>query len=329
MSAPARRRLWADFAEDGRLRPIDGSRGGRTGRRAGGWRARRDDLARPRRVPDRPVRPRLGHPPGPVRDRHALASPLHRVRRDVRPERLGDRRRGRPLRRDEWAAAIDAWQAPILADPGRPDWYKGALFNELYYMVDGGTLWTDGPPILPDRPDGPTPTTGPTDAGGPIGRFAQIECFDYPFYNTLDVDFYASFARLQLWPELERAVIREFVASVEAEDPAIVEIQWSGKMAPRKCPGALPHDVGGPARRPAAASERLPLPGHQHLEGPELQVRPPAVARRECPGRRRPAPRRLARGSSGRWSTSPRSTATATACPSTTATRTRPTTRGR
>jgi non-lysosomal glucosylceramidase len=151
---------------------------------------------------------------------------------------------------EEWAAEIDAWQAPILADPGRPDWYKGALFNELYYMVDGGTLWTDGPPILPDRPDGPTPMTGPTDAGGPIGRFAQIECFDYPFYNTLDVDFYASFARLQLWPELERAVIREFVASVEAEDPAIVEIQWSGKMAPRKCPGALPHDVGGPLDDP-------------------------------------------------------------------------------
>jgi len=146
--------------------------------------------------------------------------------------------------RAAWSRAIEAWQAPILADPGRPDWYKGALFNELYFMVDGGTLWTDGPPMPADgwvAPPGADPA-----AGGPFGRFAQIECFDYPFYNTLDVDFYASFARLQLWPELERSVIREFVASVETDDPAIVEIQWSGKPAPRKRPAALPHDVGGP-----------------------------------------------------------------------------------
>ncbi|HEX5014859.1 MAG TPA: non-lysosomal glucosylceramidase [Candidatus Limnocylindrales bacterium] len=146
--------------------------------------------------------------------------------------------------RGAWSRAIAAWQAPILADPGRPDWYKGALFNELYFMVDGGTLWTDGPPMPADgwvAPPGADPA-----AGGPFGRFAQIECFDYPFYNTLDVDFYASFARLQLWPELERAVIREFVASVDTDDPAIVEIQWSGKPAPRKSPAALPHDVGGP-----------------------------------------------------------------------------------
>jgi non-lysosomal glucosylceramidase len=34
------------------------------------------------------------------------------------------------------------------------------------------------------------------------------------------------------------------------DDPAIVEIQWSGKLAPRKCPGALPHDVGGPLDDP-------------------------------------------------------------------------------
>ena len=151
-------------------------------------------------------------------------------------------------RREEWSDAIDAWQAPILADPARPAWYAQALFNELYFMVDGGTLWTAGPPIPAEGSTRPRDPVGA--AGGPFGRFAQIECFDYPFYNTLDVDFYASFARLQLWPELERAVIREFVASVDVDDPAIVEIQWSGKLAPRKRPGALPHDVGGPGDDP-------------------------------------------------------------------------------
>jgi non-lysosomal glucosylceramidase len=150
--------------------------------------------------------------------------------------------------RDAWSAAIDAWQAPILADAARPDWYVSALFNELYFMVDGGTLWTHG---LPMPADGQPPRPGAAaGAGGPVGRFAQIECFDYPFYNTLDVDFYASFARLLLWPELERAVIREFVASVDVDDPAMVEIQWSGKLAPRKSAAALPHDVGGPGEDP-------------------------------------------------------------------------------
>ena len=196
-------------------------------------------------------------------------------------------------------------------------------------MVDGGTLWTDGPPILPERPDGPTPTTGPTDAGGPFGRFAQIECFDYPFYNTLDVDFYASFARLQLWPELERAVIREFVASVDADDPAIVEIQWSGKLAPRKCPGALPHDVGGPLDDPLL---RVNAYRYQDINiWKDLNCKYVLQLWRDAegPGRRGAAPRRMAGDRPGAASTSRRSTATATGCPSTTATPTRPTTRGR
>jgi non-lysosomal glucosylceramidase len=147
--------------------------------------------------------------------------------------------------RDSWSAAIEAWQAPILADPDRPDWYKTALFNELYFLVDGGTLWTDGPPLLPNGPPSPEEPDGRE-----FGRFALLECFDYPFYNTLDVNFYASFALLLLWPELERTVIRDFIAAVAVHDPAIVEIQSSGLPATRKCPGALPHDLGGPADDP-------------------------------------------------------------------------------
>ncbi len=141
--------------------------------------------------------------------------------------------------RGDWSAEIDAWQAPILGDPGRPDWYKSAVFNELYFLVDGGTVWTDGEPVGVHDPPLATSSTE-------LGRFGILECFDYPFYNTLDVNFYASFALLHLWPDLERAVIRDFVDSVAVHDPAIVEIQWSGLPATRKCPGALPHDVGGP-----------------------------------------------------------------------------------
>jgi non-lysosomal glucosylceramidase len=132
---------------------------------------------------------------------------------------------------DAWRARIDAWQRPILANGGRPDWYRAALFNELYFLVDGGTVWT-------------------ADGGDGAGRFAILECYDYPFYNTLDVDFYASWALLQLWPELERSVIRDFVATVDHDDPEPITIQATGLPAVRKVAGALPHDLGGPGETP-------------------------------------------------------------------------------
>src|SRR6266404_2334776 len=81
--------------------------------------------------------------------------------------------------RSEWSTAIDAWQAPILADRSRPDWYKGALFNELYFLVDGGTVWTDGDPLHGPQPaENHAAQTGTTDS---LGHFAVLECYDYPF----------------------------------------------------------------------------------------------------------------------------------------------------
>lgn len=40
-----------------------------------------------------------------------------------------------------WESMIDAWQRPIIDDSDLPDWYKSAIFNELYFIADGGTLW--------------------------------------------------------------------------------------------------------------------------------------------------------------------------------------------
>ena len=149
---------------------------GRRGGPVGGLRDRRPTLAdrrvrsdgrAGRRAGRRRRSPRRSRWPQASRGRSRSSSPGTSRRRSSRPGRAGTaatrRSSGRPggtpgrspprapACREEWAAAIDAWQAPILADPARPDWYKGALFNELYFMVDGGTLWTDGPPILPER----------------------------------------------------------------------------------------------------------------------------------------------------------------------------------
>ncbi len=137
-----------------------------------------------------------------------------------------------------WRAEISAWQEPILSDQQRPDWYKTALFNELYYLLDGGTLWVDhklgSPPPPPDHP----------------GWFSYLECFDYPFYGTLDVSFYSSWSVLALWPELERQELRQFAATVNDADLVDVTIQATGEIAPRKCAGALPHDLGAPFEQP-------------------------------------------------------------------------------
>lgn len=44
----------------------------------------------------------------------------------------------------QWELQIEEWQKPILEDKRVPDWYPVTLFNELYYLNAGGTIWTDG-----------------------------------------------------------------------------------------------------------------------------------------------------------------------------------------
>ena len=162
-------------------------------------------------------------------------------------------------RLDEWRAAIEDWQEPFLDDPARPEWYVAALFNELYFLVDGGTLWADRE--VTGRGGG-----GAIDGGGADDRgadvrgadggleptLALIECFDYPFYNTLDVLFYASFALSRLWPHLELQISRAFATTVELDDPTPMTVETSGERVRRKVANALPHDLGGPAEDPIA-----------------------------------------------------------------------------
>lgn len=43
----------------------------------------------------------------------------------------------------QWEEEIEKWQNPILHDERLPEWYKFTLFNELYFLVAGGTVWID------------------------------------------------------------------------------------------------------------------------------------------------------------------------------------------
>uniref|UniRef100_A0A0D3HEN1 Non-lysosomal glucosylceramidase n=1 Tax=Oryza barthii TaxID=65489 RepID=A0A0D3HEN1_9ORYZ len=52
-----------------------------------------------------------------------------------------------------WEEEIEKWQNPILKNEKLPEWYKFTLFNELYFLVAGGTVWTDGqPPVIDGKP---------------------------------------------------------------------------------------------------------------------------------------------------------------------------------
>ncbi|MEH2024798.1 GH116 family glycosyl hydrolase [Nostoc sp.] len=133
-----------------------------------------------------------------------------------------------------WRSQIQSWQKPILDREDLPNWFKMALFNELYDLTSGGTLWSAASEL------------------DPIGQFAVLECLDYRWYESLDVRLYGSFALLMLFPELEKSVMRAFARAIpEGDDtPRIIgyymTIKAESPIAVRKVAGATPHDLGAP-----------------------------------------------------------------------------------
>jgi non-lysosomal glucosylceramidase len=139
-----------------------------------------------------------------------------------------------------WSGAIDAWQTPYINDESKPAWYRGMLFNELYVFADGGSFW--GRPV---GADAKTPTT-----------YSFMECFDYPYYETLDVRFYGSLPLVKFWPDLDKQVMRDFADTVPKNLSDRMVWIWksieSGKATfrDRKTKGAVPHDMGVPNEDP-------------------------------------------------------------------------------
>jgi non-lysosomal glucosylceramidase len=139
-----------------------------------------------------------------------------------------------------WSDAIDGWQAPYIKDESKPLWYRGMLFNELYPLADGGTVW--------GRPVG-------ADAKQPA-VYSFMECYDYPFYETLDVRFYGSMPLIKFWPEIEKGVMKEFADTVPQESSERMVWIWKTEQTKvpqyriRKAKGAVPHDLGAPEEDP-------------------------------------------------------------------------------
>ncbi|MCL1471262.1 GH116 family glycosyl-hydrolase, partial [Argonema antarcticum] len=133
---------------------------------------------------------------------------------------------------ETWRERIQAWQQPILDREDLPSWFKMALFNELYDLASGGTLWSAA------------------DERDPVGQFAVLECLDYRWYESLDVRLYGSFPVLMFWPKLEKAVLEAYARAISTSDDTSRIIGYNNASAIRKAANATPHDLGAPNEHP-------------------------------------------------------------------------------
>jgi non-lysosomal glucosylceramidase len=139
-----------------------------------------------------------------------------------------------------WSNEIDAWQAPYVNDESKPEWFRGELFNEMYVLADNSSFWA--------RPVGSPANTPAT--------FSFMECFDYPFFSSLDVLFYGDMPLVKFWPDLDKQSMRQFAATVPEDLTDKYMWVWkaletkSPQFRERKAKGAVPHDLGVPQEDP-------------------------------------------------------------------------------
>ncbi len=115
-----------------------------------------------------------------------------------------------------WIARAQAIQAQVFAavrrDPEYADDRPAAvrvvnlLLNELSYLLANAAIWTDQGPA------------------------AFLECFDYPFLNSADVDWY-SLLMLMVFPDKEKAICQKFIDSILDQDDTETHFHWHAANA--------------------------------------------------------------------------------------------------
>lgn len=148
-----------------------------------------------------------------------------------------------------WERKIEDWQNPILSNSNLPAWYKSALFNELYYVSDGGTVWLD----LAEEKDGIIQrkiNQSEVEVIQEYGKFGYLEGHEYRMFNTYDVHHYASFAFIMLWPKIQLSIQYDMANSVKSEDTTPIVFCMEGTRGICKTKNAVPHDLGDPENEP-------------------------------------------------------------------------------
>ncbi|KAK3097227.1 hypothetical protein FSP39_007733 [Pinctada imbricata] len=149
-----------------------------------------------------------------------------------------------------WEKKIDDWQNPILQNQNLPAWYKSALFNELYFVSDGGTLWLDPVERLDDGKIIPKRDNTDSQLVQEYSKFAYLEGHEYRMYNTYDVHHYASFSLMLLWPKIQLSLQYDIATAIRAEDTTNITFLMDGIRGNRKTKNSVPHDVGDPEEEP-------------------------------------------------------------------------------
>ena len=141
----------------------------------------------------------------------------------------------------QWESIIDQWQESVLENTELSEWFKSAIFNELYYIADGGSVWLEVDP---------SENLEETDLRLKYGRWGYLEAQEYTMYNTYDVHYYASWALIDLFPGLQLSLQLDFLNWSEKEDKEIVTELYGGNRHLRKVAHSVPHDLGDPDEEP-------------------------------------------------------------------------------
>ncbi len=150
--------------------------------------------------------------------------------------------------KNHWRQDIDKWQKQTIERlTGANDWQLSpevirAYFNELYFIIDGGSVWVD----KMAHPNGTVPTLGDRE------HFAILEGYDdgYWFYNTEDLWPYAMMAFSVNWPALADIVFDDLLESSKFFIDDKRMIYHINEMRKVHLLTKIPHDVGAPAEDP-------------------------------------------------------------------------------
>ncbi len=117
---------------------------------------------------------------------------------------------------ENWIARTEAIQSRVFdivrSDPGyksdRPAANRvvNLLLNELSYLLSNAAFWIEK------------------------GLAEFLECFDYPFLNSADVDWYSQLM-LMVFPEKEKAICQKFIDSINDHDDTEVYYHWHAASA--------------------------------------------------------------------------------------------------
>jgi len=177
--------------------------------------------------------------------------------------------------KSKWEREIVQWQEKLLSSlpsggkgirekgiSGGVEPIAGALINDLYFLVAGGTAWVSGTAEHQRPGDLRQEQRGEDQRGeerteqeialGKGPHFALLEGFDtgYYYYNTFDLWVYAFPAFLAGWTSQAESVFEDYLRAVDLRDDSTRIIYRQAEERSVLKAGKIPHDLGSAMEDP-------------------------------------------------------------------------------